>query len=143
MKRTPITRKAPLRRAPIKRRPPRRILRADPEERAIAADHETAVRDLGCIICRRLGRGFVSASIHHCRFPVGMGQRSSHLYAIPLAPAIHQLGLMAPEWPWPDDVPIHAGDRPFRARYGVGERELLAEVWALVGALPIGCGSIY
>jgi len=97
--------------------------------------HEQTVRNLGCIVCSLMQRGYVAAHIHHCRFPVGMGQKASQWYAIPLAPAIHQIGMMWPEWPWQSDVPIHAGDRPFRARYGFGERELLWEVWQ---RLPYG-----
>jgi len=95
--------------------------------------HLDCVRALGCIICRRMGRNYVPAEIHHCRFPVGMGQRAPDEYAIPLAPAIHRLGAMTPEWPWQDDVPIHAGKRRFRARYGVWEHELLKEVCDLLG----------
>lgn len=116
---------------------PMRRSRATKKRRsAEAKQHEDQVRALGCIICRRLGRGFVEATIHHCRFPVGMGQRADFRYAIPLARPIHQLGQKPPEWPWQDDVPIEAGDRPFRAKYGVGERELLVEVYALLGKEP-------
>lgn len=61
-----------------------------------------------------------------------MSQRAGDEYAIPLATPIHQLGMMTPEWPWQDDVPIHAGGRPFMGRYGVYEQELLTEVCDLL-----------
>lgn len=98
-----------------------------------AKEYEDKVRELGCIICYRLGRGHCRAEIHHCRFPVGGAQKADYRYAIPLAPALHRLGAKEPEWPFQDDVPIHAGDRPFRNKYGVGERELLAQVCELMG----------
>ena len=84
------------------------------------------MRELGCVLCYMLGRGWVPATLHHCRYPVGMGQRSPAWYAIPLARPLHQLGQKPPEWPWRDDVPIEAGEAPFRAQYGVWEPELLA-----------------
>jgi len=95
--------------------------------------HEARVRDLGCILCRLLGRGSALATLHHCRFPVGMGQRSSGWYAIPLARPLHQLGQMPPEWPFRDDVPIEAGEAPFRLRYGLWEPELLVATYQALG----------
>jgi hypothetical protein len=109
----------------IRRKPSRRWLRMTPEERVEATLYERQVRELGCIVCRLLGRGYQEASIHHCRHGLGLGQRGDYTTAIPLAPPLHQLHSMPYWWPWRDDVPIHAGDRPFRERYGVGEEDLL------------------
>ena len=93
--------------------------------------HERRVRDLGCIVCRRLGRGLVNATLHHCRFPVGGGQRASAWYAIPLARPLHQPGYKDAAWPWPEDIAIHGGRQAFARRYG-SEPELLAATYALL-----------
>jgi len=122
-----------------RRRVVRRIERMTAIERRIHQAHEDRVRSLGCILCHLLGRPHVDATIHHCRYPVGMGQRASAAYAIPLARPLHQLGHMPPEWPWQDDVPIEAGQRPFRARYGLWEHELLAATYSRLRAEYPSC----
>jgi hypothetical protein len=68
---------------------------------------------VGCILCRHLNRGYVPASPHHLFDP---SQRSDWLVA-PLCWDCHQ---------GPNGFHGLGGERPFRARYKLGEVELLA-----------------
>lgn len=71
------------------------------------------VAAIGCILCHHLGRGYVAAQIHHLFDP---HQRSNWLI-VPLCEACH-IG--------PGGFHGLGGERPFRARYKLGEVELLA-----------------
>lgn len=75
--------------------------------------HMDRVASIGCILCRHLGRGYVQAELHHL---FDAHQRSDWLIA-PLCRACHQ-----------GKNGFHGlgGERPFRARYKLGEPELLA-----------------
>ena len=66
----------------------------------------------GCIVCRRQGKGFVPASIHHFRSDVGMSQRSKKF--IPLCWDHHQ----HPKYG------IHGGTKSWQKKHGT-EQELL------------------
>jgi hypothetical protein len=79
---------------------------------ASADKHLDRVAGLGCILCRHLGRGYAPASIHHLFDP---SQRSDWLVA-PLCQQCHQ---------GPNGFHGLGGERPFRARYKIGEVELL------------------
>lgn len=74
--------------------------------------HLERVAALGCQLCRHLGRGYVPAQIHHLFDP---SQRSDWLVA-GLCPDCHQ---------GPNGFHGLGGERPFRARYKLGEVELL------------------
>ena len=71
------------------------------------------VASLGCVLCHYLGRGYVAAEIHHL---FDAHQRSDWLVA-PLCELCHR-----------GKNGFHGlgGERPFRARYRLGEVELLA-----------------
>ena len=71
------------------------------------------VASLGCILCIHLGRGGTPAQVHHLFDPA---QRSDWLVA-PLCEECH-IG--------PNGFHGLGGERPFRARYKLGEVELLA-----------------
>ena len=71
------------------------------------------VASLGCILCAHLGRGYSPAEIHHL---FDAHQRSDWLVA-PLCRSCHQ---------GPNGFHGLGGERPFRARYKLGEVELLA-----------------
>lgn len=88
--------------------------------------HLAKVAELGCIACRKLGIEDSPPEIHHPRTGCGMGQRASHLKAIPLCHAHHRTG--------GHGVALHAGQKAFEAIYGT-ELELLAEVERLINGL--------
>ena len=71
------------------------------------------VAGLGCVLCHHLGRGYTPANVHHLFDP---SQRSDWLVA-PLCRECHQ---------GPNGFHGLGGERPFRARYKLGEVELLA-----------------
>ena len=74
-------------------------------------DYMRSVADLGCICCGAI------PELHHPRFNVGMGQRSSDMDVIPLCPTHHRLG----------KISIHLGKKEFIKRFGT-EQELLDKV---------------
>ena len=78
--------------------------------------HLSAVAELGCIACRRIGISDSPAEAHHIRSGVGMGQRSSHFEVIGLCPLHHRTGGYG--------VAIHAGQKTWEAKFGT-ELELL------------------
>jgi hypothetical protein len=78
-------------------------------------DYKRRVAELGCIV---EGCG-AAAMLHHPRFCVGMGQRSSDWLVIPLCSAHHQHGGYG--------TAIHAGQQCFEQNHGT-EAELLAKV---------------
>lgn len=74
--------------------------------------YKSLVASLGCVVCGK------PSSLHHPRFCVGMGQRSSDWLVIPLCPDHHQHGGFG--------VAIHAGQGTFEKNFGT-EQELLAK----------------
>lgn len=84
--------------------------------------HLDAVAGLGCIVCRRIGRGFTPAMVHHINTG-GMSQRAPHHLTIPLCPYHHQTG--------PFGEAVHNGKRTFEERFGK-EWELLEHTQALL-----------
>lgn len=121
LRRTPLRRKreTPRRKGkPAPRIKPGRV--EDPKRLA-------RVRALGCIVCRRLGLGFVHAEAHHPRTGVGMGQRTGDDMAIPLCPDHHRAG--------GPGIAFHAGPRLWEATYGT-QLELLDAVNELLVADP-------
>lgn len=71
------------------------------------------VAELGCVLCRELYGTDVPANVHHLFDP---HQRSDWL-TVPLCHAHHQ---------GPGGFHGLGGERPFKARYKLGEVELLA-----------------
>lgn len=84
--------------------------------------HLSAVAELGCILCARLGTPGTPAEIHHPRDGQGMSQRAPHSEAIGLCAYHHR-----------SSEGFHGlGRRGFEATYGVTERELLNHVRELL-----------
>jgi hypothetical protein len=80
--------------------------------------HMSKVADLGCIVCRNNGLGFVPAEIHHIE---GKTKKDCHFKVLPLCFAHHRRGN--------SDHPIsrHPWKKRFEKAYGT-ESELLAMV---------------
>ena len=57
-------------------------------------EHMNKVANLGCLICRKEGRMFVPAELHHIRdiTMFGLGQRAKHTQVLPLCPKHHRIG---------------------------------------------------
>lgn len=90
-----------------------------------AADkrHMTAVADLGCVLCRRLGYFGTPAELHHPRTGTGAGRRADDADVIPLCPIHHRLG----------NESLHAmGRKAFERHYGLTELDLLEDTRALL-----------
>ncbi|MBQ1764315.1 MAG: hypothetical protein IIZ92_15610 [Aquincola sp.] len=101
--------------------------RAKPGKRAPMkreAEWMTAITSYGCIVCRRQGRGFVPAAVHHL---LRGGQRIGHLHSIPLCDPGHHQGATAGS----GEVSRHPNKTRFEAAYGT-EAELLAAVRAAI-----------
>lgn len=83
----------------------------------IAAGHMAAVAALGCLICQQ------PAQVHHIRDGAGMGQRSGHDETVPLCER-HHTGAEG----------FHTlGPQTFAGRFGMTEREMLAETKRRLG----------
>lgn len=82
-----------------------------------------AVAQLGCIVCRRQGRGFVPCAVHH----IIEGQRRlGHMFTIGLCdPGHHQNS------PDPEQISRHPNKARFTAAYG-SEYELLEFTQAIL-----------
>lgn len=81
--------------------------------------HFSAVADLGCILCRRLGDFGTPAEIHHIR---RMGGRRDLAPVIPLCPEHHR-----------GNTGVHGlGNKGFFKHYGFTQEDLLAEVTKLL-----------
>lgn len=76
-------------------------------------EHLERVASIGCVLCLFLGRGYVPAQIHH----LFDSHQRSHWLVAPLCRECHQ---------GPNGFHGLGGERPFRARYKLGEVELLA-----------------
>lgn len=72
------------------------------------------LRDIGCVVCLRLGLGPTPPAIHHL---FDAHQRDDWLVA-PVCHHHHQ---------GPEGFHGLGGERPFRNRYGFGEMEMLAD----------------
>lgn len=84
--------------------------------------HLSAVADIGCILCRRMGHMGTPAEVHHIRSGVGKAQRASHFETLPLCPEHHR-----------GATGIHGlGTKGFVKKYGITEHELLDEVIKLL-----------
>jgi Recombination enhancement, RecA-dependent nuclease len=85
--------------------------------------HMSAVAELGCLVCRRMGYLNTPAEIHHKRAGTGAGSRASHLNVIPLCPEHHR-----------GSTGLHGlGSKGFVKYYGYDEDDLLKEVASLLG----------
>lgn len=83
---------------------------------AASKRHMSAVADLGCMLCRRLGYFGTPAELHHLRTGTGAGRRSPDSDVIPLCPIHHRLG----------NESFHAmGRKAFERHYGLTELDLL------------------
>jgi hypothetical protein len=83
----------------------------------------SAVAELGCAVCRRMGHPGTPAELHHPRSGVGMGKRASHWDAIPLCPEHHR-----------GKTGLHGlGTKGFPKHYGYDEADLLADTRELLG----------
>lgn len=78
--------------------------------------HLSRVASLGCIACKKLGRGYVPAEVHHIRAGQGLSQRASNFATIPLCEVHHRTGADA----------IHQSKVNFEAKFGT-EKQLLRE----------------
>jgi len=81
-----------------------------------------ALHQMGCIVCARLGRGWVEPEIHHLRGHPwsGTGQRATDSHTIPLCHEHHR-----------GKHGYHFSPREFEASYG-SQKMLLDEVNAVI-----------
>jgi len=85
--------------------------------------HMSAVAELGCAVCRRMGYEGTPAELHHPRRLAGGWGRSSHFSVIPLCPEHHR-----------GSTGLHGlGTKGFEAHYGYDEAALLADTLKLLG----------
>jgi hypothetical protein len=83
----------------------------------------SAVAELGCSVCRRMGYPGTPAELHHPRSGVGMGKRSSHYDVIPLCPEHHR-----------GKTGVHGlGTKGFPKHWGYTEEDLLNDTKKLMG----------
>ena len=88
--------------------------------------HLSAVAELGCAVCRRMGYEGTPAEIHHKRAGTGAGRRSSNYDAIPLCPEHHR-----------GATGLHGlGTKGFPKHWGFDEDDLLGDVQTLLGKTP-------
>jgi len=85
--------------------------------------HMSAVAELGCAVCRRMGYEGTPAELHHKRAGTGAGRRSSHFEVIPLCPEHHR-----------GATGVHGlGTKGFPKHYGYEETDLLDDTLKLLG----------
>ena len=85
--------------------------------------HMSAVAELGCSVCRRIGHPGTPAELHHPRSGVGMGKRSSHFDVLPLCVEHHR-----------GKTGVHGlGTKGFPKHWGFTEEDLLADTKNLLG----------
>jgi len=86
--------------------------------------HKTAVAELGCAVCRRLGYGQTPSELHHKRGGRGGWGKGDYMTLIPLCPEHHR-----------GATGVHGlGTRGFAKHYGFDEADLLADTLALLPA---------
>ena len=86
--------------------------------------HMSKVADLGCIVCRNNGLGFVPAEIHHIEGKTKKAKgdfKGSHFYVLPLCYEHHRGGRGE------EPISRHPWKKRFEKAYGT-ESELLAMV---------------
>ena len=89
--------------------------------------HLSALTELGCAVCRRMGYPGTPAEIHHPRQGVGKAQKASHWDAIPLCPSHHRQGPHA----------VHTlGTKGFPKHWGFTEADLLEDCRRLLAEVP-------
>ena len=81
------------------------------------------VAELGCLVCRNQGLGYVPCQLHHIRDGYGISQRAPHYLVVPLCPEHHKDG--------GNGVAFHAGKQTFQGLYG-SEMDLLAQTIELL-----------
>jgi hypothetical protein len=82
----------------------------------------SAVAELGCSVCRRMGYPGTPAELHHPRAGVGAGRRSSNWDVIPLCPEHHR-----------GNTGVHGlGTKGFPKYWGFTEADLLEDVRQLI-----------
>jgi len=90
--------------------------------------HLSAVAELGCAVCRRMGYAGTPAEIHHKRAGTGAGRRSSHYDAIPLCPEHHR-----------GATGLHGlGTKGFPKHWGFDEEDLLQDTRLLLNLDNLG-----
>ena len=82
-----------------------------------------AVAELGCIVCKNEGYGFVPCCVHHI---LSGGRRLGHLQTIGLCPSHHAAGVKTAEF-----CSRHPWLREFEKRYGT-EENLLKQTQGLI-----------
>ena len=82
-----------------------------------------AVAELGCIVCKNEGYGFVPCCVHHM---LSGGRRMGHLNTIGLCPGHHASGVKTVEL-----CSRHPWLREFERRYGT-EESLLKQTQGLI-----------
>jgi len=84
--------------------------------------HMSAVSELGCAVCRRMGYEGTPAELHHPRRLAGGWGRSSHMSVIPLCPEHHR-----------GATGLHGlGTKGFVKHYGYDEADLLKDTLELL-----------
>jgi len=90
--------------------------------------HLSAVAELGCAVCRRMGYEGTPAEIHHKRAGTGAGRRSSHMDVLPLCPQHHR-----------GSDGIHGlGTKGFAKHWGFDEEDLLMDTRLLLNLDILG-----
>jgi len=83
----------------------------------------SAVAELGCAVCRRMGYPGTPAELHHPRSGVGMGKRASHWDVLPLCVEHHR-----------GKTGVHGlGTKGFPKHWGFTEEDLLDDTRELLG----------
>lgn len=74
--------------------------------------------EMGCIVCRNLGAGYVAAEIHHMRSGMGVSMRNDDRHTIALCAKHHRNGGYGEAY--------HSGASVWQARFGT-EQQLLEQ----------------
>ena len=77
-----------------------------------------ALKDMGCIVCKREHGLYTYPEVHHLRDGRGMGHKKNHLDTIPLCAIHHRLGELG--------TGFHSGTRKWQQRHG--EEQFLLEI---------------
>lgn len=84
--------------------------------------HMSAVAELGCAVCRRMGYPGTPAELHHPRAGVGMGRKASNWDVLPLCPQHHR-----------GKTGVHGlGTKGFPKHWGFTEADLLEDTKLLL-----------